>query len=102
MQAEVFSVAWHLATKAIVGLVLTGLGALLMYPYKAIKREWAKLNARIDEAQAELVHQRTNCLFTLQDQGTRQIELLSKCASTLEAIHLSQAEMSGYIKASKE
>lgn len=52
--------------------------------------------------QEELSTQRTNCLTTLQNQGTEQVKLLEKVAGTLEAIHISQAEMSGYIKANHE
>ena len=73
-----------------------------MYPIRAIKKEWANLNKKIEAAQEELVQQRTNCLSTLQDQGSQQIELLGRCVSTLESIHLSQAEMSGYMKASRD
>ena len=71
-----------------------------MYPFHKVKKEWDSLKDSIASAQKELVHQRTNCLATLQDQGAKQIEVLEKCANTLESIHLSQAEMSGYIKAS--
>lgn len=101
MQAEVVSVLWPYVTKALIGLAVTGLGALLMYPYRALKKEWAGLKAQINTAQAELVHQRTNCLSTLQDQGRTQIELLGRCAETLEAMHLDQKETLGLIKGSR-
>jgi len=87
-------------SKALVGLIVTGLGALLMYPIRAIKKEWANLNKKIEAAQEELVQQRTNHLMHIEAAGAKQVELLGKACDTLEAIHLGQVEMSGYIKAS--
>lgn len=105
MQASaVWPVIEHVVNKSLIGIVVAGVGALLMYPlkypFKKAKAEWQSLKSDIDSAKKELVNQRTNCLSTLQDQGEKQIELLGKCATTLEAMHLSQAEMSGYLKAS--
>ena len=101
MQAEVTSSIWPYLSKALVGLIVTGLGALLMYPIKAIKKEWAGLKAQINEAKSELVNQRTNCLTTLQTQGEKQIVALDKIADTLSLMHLDQKETLGMIRAQK-
>ncbi len=100
MQADVVPVIWTIAVKALVGLAIAGLGALFMYPFKKAKKEWASLKQSIADAQTELVQQRTNHLSHIEADGNKQVELLGKVVDTLEAIHLGQAEMSGYIKAS--
>lgn len=67
--------------------------------YNKLKDEWNSKSALLVEVRAELVQQRTNCLATLQNQGSDQVKLLEKSVETLEKIHLSQAEMTGYLKA---
>lgn len=105
MQVDVTPVIWHIATKLLIGSVVTGVGALVMYPIRSavrkIKTEWATLKDGVESAKAELVHQRTNCLTTLQGQGEEQIKILGKCASTLEAIHLDQKETLGLIRGAR-
>lgn len=103
MQAQaVWPVIEHLVNKALIGIVVAGVGALLMYPlkypFKKAKAEWQSLKDNIDSAKTELVQQRTNCLATLQEQGEEQIKLLGKCANTLEAMHLDQKETLGLIR----
>ena len=98
MQTEVASLLWPHVVKALIGLALTGLGALLMYPIRAIKKEWANLNKKIEAAQEELVHQRTNCLSTLQAQGEKQVTALDKIADTLSLMHLDQKETLGMLR----
>jgi uncharacterized membrane protein YgaE (UPF0421/DUF939 family) len=98
MQAEIPAV-WHLVNKAIIGLVIAGIGSLLMYPLKKIKEEWKGLKAAIASTEAELVQQRINCLSTLQTQGDRQVQLLEKVSETLSEIHLDQKETLGFLRA---
>jgi DNA mismatch repair ATPase MutS len=69
-----------------------------MYPIRAIKKEWANLNKKIEAAQEELVHQRTNCLSTLQAQGEKQVTALDKIADTLSLMHLDQKETLGMLR----
>ena len=69
-----------------------------MYPNRAIKKEWANLNKKIEAAQEELVHQRTNCLSTLQAQGEKQVTALDKIADTLSLMHLDQKETLGMLR----
>jgi hypothetical protein len=96
---EVWNQVGPVAFKTIVGIVITGLLGVIMYPLKQAKKEWVDLKASLAETHAELVQQRTNCLTTLQSQGDQQIKLLGRVADTLGEIHLSQAEMTGYCKA---
>ena len=98
MQVQVPTVFWQIADKLIIGSIVTALGALLVSPFKKAKKEWTSLKADIEKAQKELVHQRTNCLTTLQDQGNAQIALLEKAVTTLEAMHLDQKETLGIIR----
>ena len=100
MQAEVVPVLMPYIVKALVGLALTGIGALLVWPFKKVRKEYISLKQAINNTQAELIMQRTNCLQTLQNQGDKQIELLGEVAGTLSSIHLDQKEQMGYIKAS--
>jgi hypothetical protein len=80
-------------------------GWVIMFPLrtiaKAIKNEWKEKSALLQEVHTEMKLQRTNCLSTLQRQGEKQIDLLERAVDVLEDIHISQSEMSGYIKASK-
>lgn len=85
--------------KAAVGLVITGLLGVIMWPFRAARKEWKIMKEEQASIHKELVTQRTNCLTTLQQQGDRQIELLGKVSDTLTGMALSQAEMTGYCKA---
>jgi hypothetical protein len=90
-----------LLLKATMGLAVAGVGGILMYPIRAIKKEWAGLKASIANAQTELVVQRTNCLTTLQASSQEQVKLLEKAVETLEAMHLDQKETLGMIRNTK-
>lgn len=70
-----------------------------MWPVKKAKRIWTENQEKLDKIASELAVQRTNCLTTLQDQGERQIALLTKAVDALDGIRVTQAEMSGYLKA---
>lgn len=99
MQAEVTPVIWAILSKVAIGAAVTGVGALLMYPFKKAKKEWASLKQSMEDTKQELVLQRTNHLHHIEINGAEQTKLLEKAVETLEAIHLGQVEMSGYIKA---
>ncbi len=100
MQAEVVSVLWPYVMKSLVGLAITGIGALMIYPVKYARREWKSIKEAIASTHAELVQQRENCLSTLQSQGESQITLLTKMADTLDGVRLDLAEQTGYLRAS--
>jgi hypothetical protein len=91
---------------AFAGLAATTIVGILVFPirtfFKNVRNEWRAATAKLAGVEKELNIQRTNCLTTLQHQGQSQIDLLEKATNTLEAIHLSQVEMSGYLKASHD
>jgi hypothetical protein len=95
MQAQDVPVLWHFVSKALIGLALTGLGGLILWPFKIAKKEWASLKEAIASTHAELVTQRTDSLGVLKEQGEKQVELLGKVANTLEAMHLDQRTLLG-------
>lgn len=80
---------------------LSFVGWLFMFPLRTAWKVIVEKFKVIDDVHTELTLQRTNCLTTLQSQGEEQIKLLSKMNGTLEAIHLSQSEMSGFLKGSR-
>lgn len=88
-----------LVFKTLVGIAITGLLGVFMWPFRRMKKEWVALKEEQSLIHEELVKQRTNCLTTLQSQGDRQIELLGDMSKSLNAIALSQAEMTGFCKA---
>jgi hypothetical protein len=89
------SFGYKVAASAAVGVIM----AIVLWPFRTIKKEWVEMKKNQASIHSELVQQRTNCLTTLQTQGDRQIELLGKVSDTLTGIALSQAEMTGYCKA---
>jgi hypothetical protein len=88
-----------IAFKAVVGLVLTGLLGVFMWPFRKAQKEWIALKNEQATIHQELVTQRTNCLTTLQSQGDQQVELLKRAVGSLENVALSQAEMTGFFRA---
>ena len=70
----------------------------MLYPIRYVKREWKILKDTMASTHAELVIQRSNCLNTLQEQGTKQIELLGKMSDTLEGVRLDFKEHRGYVQ----
>lgn len=83
-----------------VGLLVTILGAVLVWPFKVVKREWNAAKETLAETKAELELQRTNCLSSLQRQGDAQIDLLTKTVSALGDIKVELASQTGYLQAS--
>ena len=84
-------------TKALIGIAVTGAGALLLYPFRKARKMGSTSNYH-DSAQNELVQQCTNCLTTLQTQGTQQVELLTEVVKTLGEIHLDNSEMLTHLR----
>ena len=99
MQVEVVSALWPYVVKSLVGLFIAGIGAAMLWPIKKVRKEWVSLKDTTQAIQNELAQQRTNCLTTLQQQGEKQIELLSKAADTLDGVRLDLAEQTGYLRA---
>ena len=92
---ELSQFLYKAAASAAVGVIM----AVILWPFRAARKEWKAMKEEQGAIHKELVTQRTNCLTTLQQQGDRQIELLTTVSATLTGMALSQAEMTGYCKA---
>jgi hypothetical protein len=95
----VITQVWPTFLKWAAGLALSGLLGAFMWPFRKVRKEWSTLKEEQNKIHAELVQQRTNCLFTLQSQGVQQIELLGKTVAALDGVRLDLAEQTGYLKA---
>jgi len=71
----------------------------MLYPIKKVKEEWAKLHAKLDAAQNELVQQRENHLTHIQASSEAQVKLLEKVSETLSGVRLDLKEQTGFIQA---
>jgi len=76
-------------------------GYVVMFPLRYIVNIIKDRFRVLDDVKDELEMQRTNCLTTIQQNGKDQLELLERMADTLDKIHTSQAELSGYVRAQK-
>jgi hypothetical protein len=99
MQVVISTFPYTILYKALVGLLVTGVGALILLPFRKVKKEWISLKDSIASTKAELIQQRTNCLTTLQSQGAEQITLLSKTVDALENVRYELAEQTGFLRA---
>jgi hypothetical protein len=97
--APIYQTLAPIALKAVFGLVFTGLLGIFMWPYRKAQKEWTALKQEQATIHQELVTQRTNCLTTLQNQGDAQVKLLEKAVESLGTMALSQAEMTGFFRA---
>lgn len=89
---------WPTVLKWGVGLALSGLLGVFMWPFRKARKEWTALKAEQALIHEELVKQRTNCLSTLQQQGVQQIELLTKTVAALDGVRLDLAEQTGCLR----
>lgn len=96
MQLDLVQFIYKAAASAAVG----GLIAMLLWPFRKIRKEWLGLKESVASVHSELSTQRENCLNTLQQQGETQIELLGKTVAALDGVRLDLAEQTGYLRAS--
>ena len=105
MSGAVQSIVSNLPS-AFAGLAATAIIGVIMFPIRTLlknaRAEWFSATAKLDSLGKELELQRTNCLTTLANQGEAQIKLLEKATDTLDAMHLSQVEMTGFIRAKRD
>lgn len=85
--------------KSVISIVVGGALTLAFWPLRKARKEWAELKKETVNIHSELVQQRTNCLTTLQAQGSTQIELLGKTVSALEGVRLDLAQQIGCLQA---
>ena len=95
MNPELIAFSYKMAASAAVGVIM----AIILWPFRKARKEWAALKEEQSSIHAELVQQRTNCLTTLQSQGVTQIELLGKTVAALDGVRLDLAEQTGCLRA---
>lgn len=100
MQAEVLPVLWPYILKSLVGIAITGIGALMLYPVRYVKREWKSIKDAIASTHAELITQRENHLTHIEASGVEQVKLLTKTTELLDNIRIELAEQTGFLRAS--
>jgi hypothetical protein len=98
MQAELYTALQPYLAKAFVSLVVAGIGALMLWPVRKIRKEWVSLKDAVVATKQELEHQRTNCLQTLQNQGVEQVKLLTKMSDTLDGVRTDFKAHTAYIQ----
>ena len=98
MQAELYSALQPYLAKAFVSLVVAGIGALMLWPIRKVRKEWVSLKDAVVATKAELETQRTNCLHTLSQQGDSQITLLTKMSDTLDGVRTDFKAHTAYIQ----
>jgi hypothetical protein len=98
MQADLYTALQPYLAKAFVSLVVAGIGALMLWPVRKIRKEWVSLKDAVVATKQELEQQRTNCLATLQKQGDAQIILLTKMSDTLDGVRMDFKEHTGFIQ----
>ena len=98
MQAEILPVLWPYVLKSLVGLAITGIGALMLYPIRYVKKAYEELLTAVNSTHAELVHQRENHLTHMEASGAEQVKLLSKMSDTLDGVRLDFKEHRAYVQ----
>jgi hypothetical protein len=84
--------------KAVIGLLVTGAGYLMTYPFRFIMKEWKALKSSLADVHSELTQQRSNHLEHIQAGGEKQVELLTKVCDTLDGVRLDLKEQTGFIQ----
>lgn len=85
--------------KSVVGLVISGVIGVIVWPFRRMKKEWIEMKADQATIHSELVQQRTNHLTHIEEYGKNQTELLTKMCNVLDGVRLDLAEQTGYLKA---
>jgi hypothetical protein len=83
----------------IVVTVLIGIaGSVAMWPIKRLRSTYVETMGKLEIIHQELTQQRTNHLSHIEASNEKQVEILSRVASTLDSMHLDQRELLGRIK----
>ena len=96
--ANSFSVLGEFKHEVVITLMVTGFLAAVTAPFRQAKAKWDAMTTKLDAVHVELTTQRSNCLTTLQSQGTDQIELLTKAVNVLGDIRLDNREMITHLR----
>ena len=84
--------------EVVLTLMVTGFFAAVTYPFRQAKAKWDAMTTKLDDVHKELTTQRSNCLTTLQAQGTQQIEFLKQSVEALNDIKGDNREILGYLR----
>ena len=98
MQAELYPALQPYFAKAIVSLVVAGLGGLMLWPIKYARREWKSIKEAVASTHAELITQRQNHLTHIQENGEQQTKILTKVVDILEGLRLDTQSQTGFIQ----
>jgi hypothetical protein len=96
--ANSLSVLSEFKHEVVITLMVTGFLAAVAYPFRQAKAKWDAMTTKLDDVHKELTTQRSNCLATLQSQGTQQIEFLEKAVDALNDIKGDNREVLGYLR----
>ena len=72
-----------------------------MWPFKRVVAAYRETQGTLKDITKELTEQRSNCLNTLQTQGDRQIDLLSKAVDVLGEMHTDSKLMLEHLRDKK-
>jgi metal-dependent amidase/aminoacylase/carboxypeptidase family protein len=84
--------------EVVITMMVTGFLAAVSYPFRQAKAKWEAMTGKLDAVHQELTLQRSNCLTTLQAQGTEQVNLLKKTVEVLGEIRMDNREMITHLR----
>jgi len=76
-------------------VLVSALLGVAMWPVKKVRKAYGEFTSKLDAISSELTEQRSNHLAHIQASNDKQVEILSKVAGILDAIHLDQRELFG-------
>jgi hypothetical protein len=99
---ELLNQVGPLFIKTVVGLVITGLLGVIMWPFRYARKEWKGMKEEQTRIHEELVQQRANHLTHIERYNKDQVDLLNKVCNVLDGVRLDLREQTGYLKAFTE
>ncbi len=85
---ELIAFLYKVAASVAVGVTM----AILLWPFRKIKKEWTAFKTEQATIHSELVQQRENHLTHIEDYGKQQTELLTKACEVLDGVRLDLRE----------
>ena len=96
MNPELIAFSYKMAASAAVGVIM----AIILWPFRKARKEWAALKEEQSSIHAELVQQRTNHLTHIEEYGKQQIALLTKACEVLDGVRLDLREQTVILRMS--
>ena len=72
--------------------------AILLWPFRKIKKEWTAFKTEQATIHSELVQQRENHLTHIEQYGKTQTELLAKICDVLDGVRLDLCEQTTILR----